>query len=94
MKKLIKLLITDKVERVIVSYQDRLIRFGIEIIEQICELKHVKIEVVNPSQSKSFEEELAVDVLTIPTVFCSKIYGRRSHQRQKKRKEKLVANNN
>jgi len=90
LKKLIEWIIEGKVERIILSYKDRLLRFGIEILEQICQLKEVKIIVVNNQKIRSFEEELATDVLTILTVFCSKIYGKRSHEKRKKKHLKKI----
>ena len=84
--KLIRLMLSGNVKRVVVSYQDRLIRFGREIIEEICFAKGISLVVVNQSHKKCFEEQLSQDIISILTVFCSKIYGRRSHERRKKRK--------
>lgn len=87
-KKVISQLLSGEVERIVISYEDRLVRFGIEILQQICKAFDVTIEVIHEKSKKGFEEELASDVLTILTVFCSKIYGRRSHEKRKKRQEK------
>jgi len=46
LKKLIRWIIEGKVKRIVLGYKDRLLRFGIEILEQICELKEVEIKVV------------------------------------------------
>lgn len=84
---LIELIARNEVKQVVVSYKDRLMRFGYEIIEKICAVKNIKIVILNDSTEKKFEELLVQDVLTILTVFCSKIYGKRSHERRKKRNE-------
>ena len=36
LKKLIKEIILGKVRRIVVTYQDRLLRFGCEMVQQIC----------------------------------------------------------
>jgi len=87
LKKLIDRILLGEVERVVLSYRDRLVRFGIEIIERICKVKEVSLVILNKEKEKNFEEELTEDVLSILTVFCAKIYGKRSHERRKKRQE-------
>lgn len=42
---LIELILKDKVKKIVVSYKDRMMRFGNEIIEKICALKNVEIVV-------------------------------------------------
>lgn len=82
LKKLIKKIVEGSVERVIISFRDRLLRFGIEILEQICEMKNVEIITINSREEKSFEYQLAEDVLSILTVYSSRIYGKRSQQKR------------
>ena len=78
---MIKEIVRGRVKKIVVSYRDRLLRFGCEIIQQICNLLNVEIVTLHETPDKSFEYRLAQDVLTILTVYCSKTYGRRSHQR-------------
>ena len=85
LKKLIHEVIVGNVARIVVSFQDRLLRFGSEILFQICELMNVEVVILNEKQKMSFQEKLVEDVLAIMTVFCSKIYGQRSHEKRKKR---------
>lgn len=80
LKQLIDLIVSNKVNSLIVLYEDRLLRFGNEIIFQLCEKFDVKIEIVNKTKEISKEEELVQNVLQIITVFASKIYGQRSHK--------------
>ena len=49
----------------------------------ICETKHVEIVIINQGDERSFEEELAGDVLEIVTVFSARMYGARSHKNKK-----------
>ena len=83
MKRLIKDIILGKITQIIVSYEDRLLRFGIELLKQICKIMEVKIIVVNEKKEKGYQEKLVDDVLAILIVYCSKIYGSRSHKKKK-----------
>ena len=83
LKELIELICQGKVERVVLNYKDRLIRFGYELIEQICKVNNVEIEIINETNSISNEQELVEDVLSVITVYSSKLYGSRSHKNKK-----------
>lgn len=72
-----------EVERIVLHYKDRLLRFGWELIEQLCILHDVEIEIINYTEDKSYEEELVEDVLSVITVFSAKLYGSRSHRTKK-----------
>ena len=77
---LIKLIETNQIERIILNYKDRLLRFGSEIIFEICKYHNIEIVVINDEESKTYEEELVEDVLSVITVFSAKLYGSRSHK--------------
>ncbi|ADL12303.1 IS607 family transposase [Acetohalobium arabaticum] len=83
LKELIELIESRKIERIVVNYKDRLIRFGYEMFEQICELNNVEIEIINHTENKTYQEELVDDVLSIITVFSAKLYGSRSSKAKK-----------
>lgn len=87
LKELINLICNKEVDTIIINYKDRLIRFGYEIIEQLCEINGVKIEIINQTEDKTYEQELVEDVLSIITVFSSKLYGSRSHKIKKIKNE-------
>lgn len=77
---LIKLIESNKVERVVINYKDRLLRFGSEIIFEICKYHDVEILILTEDEEKPYEEELVDDVLSIITAFSAKLYGSRSHK--------------
>ena len=53
------MILNDEVNRVFITYKDRLTRFGYHYIETICKHYHVEIVVVNQKEkSVSIEEEL------------------------------------
>lgn len=84
---LIEKICSGEIERIVVNYKDRLIRFGFEMLEQICSIHGVQIEVINLTQDKTYEEELVEDVLSVITVFSSRLYGSRSRKASKIQKE-------
>ena len=75
--KMINLVECGEVDKIIVLYKDRLIRFGYDLIEYICKLNDTKIEIVDNS-TISKEQELTEDLIQIITVFANKLYGARS----------------
>ena len=77
---LLDLICSNEIERIVINYKDRLIRYGYEIIEEVCKHHNVSIEVINHTDDKTYEEELVEDVLSIITVFSSRLYGSRSHK--------------
>lgn len=77
---LIKLIETDQINRLVLNYKDRLLRFGNEIIFEICKYHDVDIVVITENEDLTYEQELTADVLSIITVFSAKLYGSRSHK--------------
>ena len=85
--RLLELIVQGQMSRLVLTHKDRLLRFGAEIIFRICELKGIEIVIINKGEQPSFEEELTCDVMEIMTVFCAKLYGRRSHKSKKMAEE-------
>lgn len=83
LKKLLSDIIDGKVERLVITHKDRLLRFGAELVFSICEAKNVEVVIINANTESSFEEDLAKDVLEIITVFSSRLYGSRSRKNAK-----------
>lgn len=67
------------VKRLVIGYQDRLIRFGYDWFEAFCERHGTDILVIN-GESFSPEEELVRDLIAIVTVFSARLHGLRSHK--------------
>lgn len=83
LKRLINLITDNKVERLVITHKDRLLRFGSELIFSLCEIFGTEVIIINRTEDSSFEEDLAQDVLEIITVFSARLYGSRSHKNQK-----------
>ena len=45
-----------------------------------------EVDVLENRAEKTFEEELARDVITLMTVFCARLYGRRNHRNEQSEK--------
>ena len=83
LKRLIRLITESKVERLVLTHKDRLLRFGSELIFGLCEVFGTEVVIINRTEDATFEEDLANDVLEIITVFSARLYGARSHKNKK-----------
>lgn len=76
------------VSTIVVTYRDRLCRFGFELIEWLCKKSDVKIVVLGTNYEESDPtRELSEDLLSITTVFVAKNNGLRSAKFRKDRKK-------
>ncbi len=96
LKQLFKLVSERKLDKVIVEYKDRLTRFNFNFLVEFFDSHGVEVEWVNETlQNKSYEQELVEDMLTLMSSFSNKIYGKRSAENRKKKKElELVVKEN
>ncbi len=78
MKKLLALIGEQAVDVVLIEYPDRLVRFGFSYLELALSWKGVRLEVLDQSKAPEPTEELVQDLLTIVTVFASRLYGQRA----------------
>ena len=79
--KLFKLVEGRSVDVALITYRDRLTRFGFEYIEGFFSTMGVKIEVVFGEEPKDDTQELVEDLISIIISFSGKIYGMRSHKK-------------
>lgn len=80
LQQLLKLLLTRQVSHLIVTYKDRLLRFGSELLFTICQHYHIKVTILERSATITKEQQLCADVTELMTVFSSRLYGSRSHK--------------
>ncbi len=83
LKQLFKLVENGEVTRVIITYKDRLTRFGFKYLEQYFNSHGVEIEVIFDDEEKTPEKELVEDLLSVVTSFAGKLYGARSHKKKR-----------
>lgn len=79
--KILDLVAENKVDKIIITYKDRFIRFGFEWFENYCEKYGTKIIVLN-EEEKSYQQELVEDLISIIHVFSCRIYGLRKYKKQ------------
>ena len=77
LQELVTLINSNQVIKVVVLHKDRLVGFGFELLQLLCDLHDVKIEIIDNSE-RSNEEELTDDLIEIITIFANKLYGSRS----------------
>jgi predicted site-specific integrase-resolvase len=87
-KTLLERINNREVEKVVVTYKDRLCRFGYELIEWILKKSNTELMVLNKlSNSDEFgTSKLAEDLLAVTTVFVARNNGNRSAKYRKQRK--------
>ena len=81
LNQLLKLIWLRQIDVLILNHKDRLLRFGAELVFKLCSFCKVQVIVVEAkAEDLSFEQELAQDVIELMTVFCARLYGKRSHK--------------
>lgn len=75
-----------EVEKIVILYKDRLIRFGYELIENLSDKYGTTIEVIDHTE-KTEEQELLEDLIQIVTVFSCRMQGKRANKAKKMIKE-------
>jgi putative resolvase len=78
-------LLNKEISTLHLTHKDRLLRFGHELVFQICRWAKKDVVIYNEAAPKTFEEELCKDVITLMTVFNARLYGKRSHENRQKR---------
>jgi len=92
-RKLMLLLLQGKVGELVITHKDRLLRFGSEIIFMLCRFFGVKVTILYDEEPADNKERFCTDLIEIITVFCSRIYGKRSHQNRKRRECSTLSKN-
>jgi predicted site-specific integrase-resolvase len=84
---ILDLAISGDLKEVVVTHRDRLCRFGFELIKRIVQERSNGVIVVLDKTETSPEQELTRDLVSIITVFSSRLYGLRSNKIKKAIKE-------
>jgi putative resolvase len=77
---MLELVRARRIGAVVLTYKDRLTRFGFEYLEVFLEAYGVKILVLYPDDDQTPEQELVGDMVALVTSFAGRLYGRRSHK--------------
>lgn len=82
LNQLIDMITNSEIELIVILYKDRLLRFGFELIENLCEKYGVEIEIIDTTE-KTEEQELVEDMIQIVTVFSCRLQGERANKAKK-----------
>ena len=88
LNQLIDMITNSEVEKIVILYKDRLLRFGFEVIENLCNKYGTTIEIIDNTE-KTEEQELIEDLIQIVTVFSCRLQGKRANKAKKMIKELL-----
>ena len=81
--KLFNQVVNRQVDVVVVTYRDRLTRFGFEYLEYFFNQHGVRVEVVFGEEPKDSYQELLEDLIDIVASFAGRLYGLRSHKKKR-----------
>jgi predicted site-specific integrase-resolvase len=82
LNRLLEMILRKQMRRLVITHQDRLLRFGSELVFALCAQQQIEIVIIHKGEQPTFEEELAKDVLEIITVFSARLYGSRSQKNE------------
>ena len=82
LKRLLSRIHSGQVKTLVLINEDRLLRFGTEVVFGLCRKMGTDVTILEKKPDALFEEELVKDVITLMTVFCARLYGRRSNKKR------------
>lgn len=88
LNQLLDMITNSEIDKIVVLYKDRLIRFGYELMENLCEKYGTAIEIIDNTE-KTEEQELVEDFIQIVTVLSCRLQGKRANKAKKMMKELL-----
>jgi putative resolvase len=79
LKRLCKAIERGSVQRVVVTFKDRLTRFGFGYLDRYFKSHGASITVLRQAATRSMHEELVDDLIAIVTSFSGRVHGMRGH---------------
>lgn len=77
--------VNGEIDEVVITYKDRLTRFGFELIEWIIKkYSNGKITIINKKEEETPVEELTKDIVSIMNVYVAKVNGLRKYKNKMK----------
>jgi predicted site-specific integrase-resolvase len=83
LKRLCKAIERGRVQRVVVTFKDRLTRFGFGYLDRYFKSHGASITVLRQMATRSMHEELVDDLIAIVTSFSGRVHGMRGHHGSK-----------
>jgi excisionase family DNA binding protein len=78
---ILEMIMNNEISELVITHKDRLCRFGFDMIEKMMTHNNAIITILEDEKT-SPEEEMVKDLISIVTVFSSRLYGLRSHSIQ------------
>ena len=82
LQRLLALVQDYQVAEVVVTFSDRLTRFGLSYLQTLFSGHGVMLTVLHPDEEKTPEQELTEDLLAIIASFAGRLYGLRSRKQK------------
>lgn len=92
LNQLLDMITNSEVDKLVLLYKDRLLRFGFELIENLCTKYGTTIEIIDTTE-RTEEQELVEDLVQIITVFSCRLNGKRANKAKAMIKELQDDNN-
>lgn len=83
-RKLLKMIAIGQVSTLVLMHKDRLLRFGADIIFELCKLNQTEVVILEDEIDAPIENRLVADVIELMAVFSARLYGSRSHKNRAK----------
>ena len=80
LERLCKAIEDGKIKRVVITYKDRLTRFGFEYLTRYFQSHGTGVEIIYHDKKTTAEKELVEDLIAIVTAFSGRVHGLRSHK--------------
>jgi putative resolvase len=80
--KLINMVLDNKVDKIIIEYNDRLVRFGLDGLENIFKKFNTELIIINKSDEGDLYKEITDDLISIIHHFSSKMYSLRKSKKK------------
>jgi predicted site-specific integrase-resolvase len=81
---LVDRIISGEIATIVIAHKDRLARFGVELIQHLCDVHGTALLVLN-AETLSPEREMVQDLLAIVHCFSARLYGLRNHRKALKK---------
>ena len=89
-KQLLRMIALGQVAHLVLTHKDRLLRFGADIIFQLCQIHQTQVTIIEQDNDIRLEKSLVADVIELMTVFSARLHGSRSHKNKKAVKETVA----
>jgi predicted site-specific integrase-resolvase len=74
-RQLLKMIAFGQVSQLILLHKDRLLRFGADIVFELCKLNQTEVVILDDLAPPNIETRLVADVIELMTVFSARLYG-------------------